>query len=341
MLPILGMNYSKIYNERAKIVRFFAPMNNPILKGLSPSLQLLYFVVLLFLFMFIGSFVASLVGVYGFGIPFDSLQLIIANPSIEYANAMMWMNNTAQFFTFLVPVVVFTAMFGKEKTNGLMLRPVSLLMLLASAAFVLFSAGLIDFSSQLNKWLIPEGSAIEAWAMPMEESAQRFRAAMLNSTGIITTITAFFSMAVGPAIFEELAFRGVMQPLIAKSVRNIHIAVWITAIAFSVFHMQFYGFLPRMIIGALLGYLVMWTGSIWPSILGHFANNAVALILYKVYGSMESPEGAVQSQWYAYAASLLCTVAFIIWFMRQSKWPQFSYWYLGKNTDANVSREQH
>src|SRR5690606_36031385 len=106
MLPILGMNYSKIYNERAKIDRVFAPMNNPILKGLSPSLQLLYFVVLLFLFMFIGSFVASLVGVYGFGIPLATLSTIVSAPTVEYAHAMMWMNNVAQIFTFLLPVLV-------------------------------------------------------------------------------------------------------------------------------------------------------------------------------------------------------------------------------------------
>jgi membrane protease YdiL (CAAX protease family) len=341
MLPILGMNYSKIYNERAKIVRFFAPMNNPILKGLSPSLQLLYFVVLLFLFMFIGSFVASLVGVYGFGIPLATLSTIVSAPTVEHAHAMMWMNNVAQIFTFLLPVLVYTTMFGKVHTHGFMMKPASALLILAAMALVLFSNGLIDISSQINKWLIPAGSSVETWAKPMEEAAARLTKAMLDASGTGTFILTLISIAVIPAFLEELAFRGVMQPLVAKSVGNMHVAIWVTAIAFSVFHMQFYGFLPRMIIGALLGYLVMWTGSIWPSILGHFANNAVALILYKVYGSMESPEGAVQSQWYAYAASLLCTVAFIIWFMRHSKWPQFSYWYLGKNTDGNVSREQH
>lgn len=311
-------------------------MNNPILKGLSPSLQLLYFVVLLFLFMFIGSFAASLVGVYGFGIPLATLSTIVADPTEEYAHAMMWMNNVAQIFTFFIPVLVYTIMFGRVHTHNFMMKRVSLLFVLAAVALVLFSNGLIDISSQINKALIPSGSIIETWAKPMEESAARLTKAMLDASGTGTLVLTIFSIAVIPAFLEELAFRGVMQPLMAKSVGNIHVAIWVTAIAFSVFHMQFYGFLPRMIIGALLGYLVIWTGSIWPSILGHFANNAVALILYKVYGTMESPDGAVQSQWYAYAASLLCTAAFIFWFLRQSKWPQFSFWYLGKTSSANV-----
>ncbi len=304
-------------------------MNNPVLRGFSPALQLLYFVVMMFLFMFIGSFAASMIGIYGFGIPFDSLQLIVTNPSVEHANAMMWMNNVAQLFTFIIPVLVFTAMFGKANTNGLMLRKVSPIMILGGVAFILFSAGLIDLSSQLNKWLIPAGSAIETWAKPMEESAQRLTFAILNSTGTLTTIVTFFSIAIIPAVCEEIAFRGVMQPLIAKSTRNIHVAVWITAIAFSVFHMQFYGFLPRVIIGALLGYLVMWTGSIWPSILAHFANNAAAFFLYKTYGSMESPEGSVQNEWYAYAASLVVTAVFVFWFRKNSKWPWIGFEYLG------------
>ena len=96
-------------------------------------------------------------------------------------------------------------------------------------------------------------------------------------------------MAVLPALAEELTFRGVLQRLLQGSnvsdfhtVKVPHIAIWVTAILFSAIHMQFYGFIPRMLMGALFGYMLVWTGSLWVPILMHFTNNAMAVILYFV-----------------------------------------------------------
>jgi len=61
--------------------------------------------------------------------------------------------------------------------------------------------------------------------------------------------------------------------------KNKHLGVWSAAIVFSAFHMQFYGFLPRMLMGAYLGYLFLWSGSLWVSIAAHFANNGMAVFL--------------------------------------------------------------
>lgn len=311
-------------------------MNNPILKNFPPALKLLYYVIMMFLFMFIGSAVATVLGIFAFGIPMNSLQEIITNPTEEYVSALMWMNNLSQIFTFIFPVILFILFFGKDSINGLMLRPTSAVFILAAVAFILLANGVIDISSQLNKWLIPDGSSIEAWAKPMEEAAAKLTEAMLNAKGVGAMIVAFISIAVIPAVCEELAFRGVMQPLIAKSTRNIHIAVWATAIAFSVFHFQFYGLLPRIVLGALLGYLVVWTGSVWPAILAHFANNATAFIMYQSYGSLDSPEGTFMSEWYSFVISILVTVAFIFWFRKNSKWPWIGFEYLGITEKSNV-----
>ena len=64
----------------------------------------------------------------------------------------------------------------------------------------------------------------------------------------------------------------------ARLTPSSHIAVWGVAILFSAVHFQFYGFLPRMLIGAYLGYLLVWTGSLWVPVLAHFTNNAFAVI---------------------------------------------------------------
>jgi hypothetical protein len=104
-----------------------------------------------------------------------------------------------------------------------------------------------------------------------------------------------------------------MMPLLAKMTRNIHAAVWITAMLFSLIHVQFYGFLPRMIMGALLGYFVVWSGSLWTSILAHFINNASAFLMFQYFGTLETPENSVLNHWgfYFLASSVFVALIFL------------------------------
>jgi membrane protease YdiL (CAAX protease family) len=84
-------------------------------------------------------------------------------------------------------------------------------------------------------------------------------------------------IAVLPAVGEELLFRGVIQKLFSKITRSHHWGIWISAILFSALHLQFYGFIPRLLLGAMFGYLLVWSGSLWLPILAHFINNAAAV----------------------------------------------------------------
>jgi hypothetical protein len=137
------------------------------------------------------------------------------------------------------------------------------------------------------------------------------------------------SIAIIPAICEELLFRGVLMPLLGKMTRNIHIAIWITAALFSLIHMQFYGFLPRLLMGAVLGYLVIWSGSLWTAILAHFVNNATAFILFQLYGTLETPDNSVISSMAFYIIASILFIALILWSRMRSKWPWMSFEYLG------------
>ena len=87
-------------------------------------------------------------------------------------------------------------------------------------------------------------------------------------------------LALLPAIAEELSFRGTLQQLLG----NKHVAIWVTAILFSAIHMQFYGFFARMFMGVILGYMFVWSGSLWVPIAMHFTNNAFAVIAYYFFG---------------------------------------------------------
>jgi membrane protease YdiL (CAAX protease family) len=90
-------------------------------------------------------------------------------------------------------------------------------------------------------------------------------------------------IALFPAVTEELFFRGVIQKLFNNWTGNIHIAIIITGILFSFAHFQFYGFVPRMFLGIVMGYLLYWTNNIWVPIFAHFANNAIAVIGYFIF----------------------------------------------------------
>lgn len=88
----------------------------------------------------------------------------------------------------------------------------------------------------------------------------------------------FFIMAVLPALGEELLFRGVLQPVIKKGFGNPHLAIWLSAFLFSIFHQQVYAFLSILILGVVLGYIREWSGSLWPSVILHLINNGTIIV---------------------------------------------------------------
>jgi membrane protease YdiL (CAAX protease family) len=86
------------------------------------------------------------------------------------------------------------------------------------------------------------------------------------------------TIAVIPAIGEELIFRGILQKKLDEQLKNPHLAIWLAALIFSAIHMQFQGFLSRMLLGGILGYMYHWTGNLWVPIFAHLVNNAVQII---------------------------------------------------------------
>ena len=99
--------------------------------------------------------------------------------------------------------------------------------------------------------------------------------------------------------------------------KSTHWGIWISAILFSAMHMQFYGFVPRLLLGALFGYLLVWSGSIWLPFIGHFINNALAVIaMFLMNNGLINSDieeyGSTQSSYYAAILSLMLVV-FLLW----------------------------
>lgn len=121
------------------------------------------------------------------------------------------------------------------------------------------------------------------WAKEREDLAAAFTKffTTFNSTGDL--MLGLLVIALLPAIGEELVFRGMLQPEFYRASGNQHAAIWITAIIFSAFHMQFFGFVPRLLLGVLFGYLYVWSGNLWLPILAHFVNNGFSVLMMYLY----------------------------------------------------------
>lgn len=142
---------------------------------------------------------------------------------------------------------------------------------------------LLPIVGVLNEWnqgiSFPDALApLEQWMREAEDAAAELQERFLSGTSYLDLIINIVIMAITPAICEELLFRGVLQNQLEKWFKNAHIAVWVAAIIFSAIHFQFYGFLPRMVLGAALGYLLVYGKSLWLPIVAHCVNNSLAVI---------------------------------------------------------------
>ena len=122
-------------------------------------------------------------------------------------------------------------------------------------------------------------SGFETWAHEYEDRAEELTKFMTQFSSTGELALAFVVIAILPAIGEEFVFRGMLQQQLFKASRNIHLAIWTSAILFSAFHLQFFGFVPRMMLGALFGYLYYWSGSLWMPMFAHFVNNGFSVIM--------------------------------------------------------------
>jgi membrane protease YdiL (CAAX protease family) len=183
-------------------------------------------------------------------------------------------------FMFALPAF-FTAYLCSEKSKKfLQIRKVSDLRLFVLAGLmILLISPAIDLTSYLNtKIHLPECmSPLEKWMQETDANLTGITDGLLSKRGIIPFIINLTVIAVMAGFSEEFLFRGALLSIIGKKTGNPHIAIWIVAILFSAIHFQFSGFIPRALLGAVLGYFLYWSKSIWIPVFAHFFHNAVAV----------------------------------------------------------------
>lgn len=154
----------------------------------------------------------------------------------------------------------------------------ALLLMFASLPFIHMLSDL-NHAINLPSWL----DALEQWMLLKESQAEEMTQLFLKVDTTSGLLINLFMIALLPALGEELVFRSVIQPYMMKFLKNKHLGIIITALIFSIIHMQFYGLLPRFALGLFLGYFYYWSGSIFVPMLMHLVNNASAVIAFYLY----------------------------------------------------------
>ncbi|GAA0530654.1 CPBP family intramembrane glutamic endopeptidase [Chitinophaga japonensis] len=216
---------------------------------------------------------------------------------------------------YLVPALLFAYLTDPKPAAwlGLHKRPRALPVIL-SILIMYCSLWAVDLTAEWNRsWDVP------ASMRQMEEQADQLVERMLQMPRVTDLLINLLLIAVLPAIAEELFFRGVLQRLFTQMVKLPWLAVLITSILFSAIHMQLLGFVPRLLLGFLLGSIYLLSGNLWLSIAGHFLVNGIqvmAVYLYQVKVITEDPAKTGTTSWYIGLISLLVTLS-LLWVLRK------------------------
>jgi membrane protease YdiL (CAAX protease family) len=285
------------------------------------------------IFVVIASFLVFMVLSMVVAIPLFGLDSMLSIPAIDEMDnpasirVLKYFQVVQSIGVFIVPPFILAWLYHGKIAEYLNLdkqvnfESVFLVLVLSIAAspFINFIGGLNE-NMQFPEWL----SGVENWMKNAEEKAAVITEAFLkvdNAGGLAFNI---FMIAFLPAIGEELLFRGVIQRIFTNWTRNYHWGIWISALLFSALHLQFYGFVPRMFLGVLFGYLLVYSGSMWLPIIAHFINNGVAVVaMYMIDKELLSPEieeiGTTSDSYYIAAISFVLIFAFLLMIKRQNK----------------------
>jgi membrane protease YdiL (CAAX protease family) len=242
----------------------------------------LFFVIFSMLTSFlIISFLSMLLAIPLFHLSFSELKLLYEGNLLESDIAFLkYLQISQSLSLFVIPSILLNYLLFSQNNNCIATGKIPPVILIG-----LVFATLLVSSSFINL-LIEWNSAIkfpvfladfEAKMQQMESNANELTQKLLSGKQISDYIFNLLMIAVIPAIGEEFLFRGVIQRIFADWFKNLHAAIILTAILFSSFHLQFYGFVPRFILGLFFGYLYLWRKNIWIAVLAHFFNNAIAI----------------------------------------------------------------
>ncbi|MBA7518388.1 hypothetical protein ES705_10458 [subsurface metagenome] len=262
-------------------------MKNNFLKELfanaTPLTKLVFTLFVMFTSYLLVTFITILIIIPVYSFSIEEINILLKEDLLEADISMLRFFQISQSFgLFLIPAILLNYILFHAGEDYMSTGNFpSLLLMLMVLLTLIFSVPIINFLIDWNSSLkLPE------WINFLEDKLQQMEIERNQLTERMTdnmqTSDYFFNLliiAIIPAIGEEFLFRGILQRIFSQWIKNIHIAIGLAAIIFSAFHLQFYGFLPRLVLGVYFGYLFYWSKNIWLAVWAHFLNNAFAISL--------------------------------------------------------------
>ncbi len=300
-----------------------------------PGFQFLIFAGLFVGILLLGNLLGVAIAAVAFGLKevMDVASLKLDSP---HASSILWiLQTTGTTLPILATPVFFSGMVVNNVPEYLKLNlrfSWRLLPIVLLVMFISFPA--IEFLSNINeKMVLPTWLK---WMRESEDNATKLMGVMLDMKNLWAVVFDVIFIGLVPAIVEEFMFRGALQTIFLRWTKNVHAAVWITAILFSAFHIEFFGFLPRLLLGVLLGYFVAWSGSIWPAVWGHFINNATDVVVTYLYQhniSKTNPDDQHTFSYSGYLVSFVLLLALMLFYRRTAAAKQIIRTYHGEGLD--------
>ncbi len=233
--------------------------------------------IVLALFMLGGMMISSALGELVILLLYHTPQMLEASDPVT---AIRISQSLVTIGTFLVPALLFAYCYNRQwfDYNAANRRPkqsmINIVLILSVTLLPVVGA-----LSAFNQHIMPQEGGVAEFMRDLEEAANHILELVTSQRSSWDLVANMLVFAVLAGVCEEFFFQGALQPLMMNWTKNPHIGILLTALIFSALHFQFYGFIPRFLLGVYLGYLFYWSRSLWLPILAHVLHNALSLMV--------------------------------------------------------------
>ena len=264
--------------------------NNPLYSEVPrPWYSLIILVALFLAGMFIGQFLGLLLSIFLYDLTLDEVPALLSLPFTEKKRiAILLLQGLGAVGGFIIAGLLYLRIVERVPLARMFSFKdfhlyAALLAVIGVISFMFVNTIFIEWNMNIT---FPEFlGGFEDWAQKKEEELRILTDFLTEFNSLHQFLIVFLIVAIIPAIGEELIFRGILQNKLRIYLKNSHLSIILTALLFSGFHLQFFGFIPRLFLGILFGYIYYWSANIWYPILAHFINNGLTLIMIYLHQS--------------------------------------------------------
>jgi len=302
--------------------------NNKLLitQNFHPLISLGILVLFIFLGWVIFQFIALASVLPFFNFNFDTIIIVISDP-LHYPELIipfLIVQGILSLGMFIIAPLLFMRFIDQSNIRQFVIMRHARSLLIPILITIILVIVFMPLNSVVIEWnasiKFPEYlSSFEQWAAEKESMLKNFTILITDFSNFPQFLLGVLVIAMIPAAGEELVFRGLVQNKLFQLTKNPHIAIWVAALLFGLIHFQFYGVVPRMLLGVIFGYLYLWSGNLLIPVIAHFINNgftAVIIYLSNLNIFTFDIESTEAMPWELVIISLILTL-FLIYYLRK------------------------